>query len=235
MSRQLALPLRLIGDIGFEGFLAGENAEAVAVLKAAAQGEGEHFLSLWGGTGCGKSHLLQAACRLADRSDHSAFYLSLAEAPQSDPVLLQGLEGMDLVAIDDIDRIAGDPAWEEALYRLYNAIRQAGGRLLVAFRPPLAELPIGLPDLKSRLAWGPAYRLLPLGDADKGQVLQRAAVQRGLSLPDETLNYLMHHYSRDLPELLRLLDRLDQASLEAQRRLTLPFVRQWLLTPGADK
>ena len=235
MTRQLALPLRLITDAGFEDFIPGENGEAAAAVRAAAEAGGERFLSLWGGEGCGKSHLLQAACRLADHLGQAAFYLSPKSTPLPGPELLQGLEMLDLVAIDDIDTLAGQPAWEEALYQLYNAIRQQNGRLLAAFRPPLAQLPLGLPDLKSRLGWGPSYRLHPLSDSDKGHVLQRAASQRGLSLPGDTLNYLLTHYSRDLPHLLDLLDQLDQASLEAQRRLTLPFVRQWLTIMGRDE
>lgn len=239
MSRQLALGLRLSSEPCFDHFIPGENREALAAVRAAASGEGERFLSLWGEAGCGKSHLLQAACLSADGGGQRAFYLRLSHIPRAEPDLLLDLQAFDLIAIDDLDAIAGQATWEEALYRLYNDVRGNSGRLLTAFRPPLAGLPLGLSDLKSRLGWGPSYRLTPLNDDDKGKVLRLAAGQRGLGLPDETLAYLLTHYSRDLTRLLHLLDRLDQASLEAKRRLTLPFVRQWLLehasslgTPG---
>ena len=58
------------------------------------------------------------------------------------------------------------------------------------------------------------------------------AQERGFELPDETGRYLMSRYPRDLSSLFAVLDRLDQASLQAQRRLTVPFVKQVL--EGSD-
>lgn len=228
MSRQLALSLRLPSDAGFDNFLPGDNQEALSAVRAAANGRGERFVTLWGGEGCGKSHLLQAACRLADEKRRPAFYLSLANTPRPEPELLSGMEKMGLIAIDDIDAIAGQADWEEALYQLYNGIREHLGFLLVTCRTPLTQLPLKLPDLKSRLSWGPIYRLMPLEDGEKAAVIRNAAQQKGLALPEETLHFLITRHSRNLSNLLKLLDRLDQASLEAKRKLTLPFVRRYL-------
>ena len=53
----------------------------------------------------------------------------------------------------------------------------------------------------------------------------RRARLRGLELPPETGRYLLNHYRRDMASLCALLDELDLASLAAQRRLTIPFVK----------
>ena len=60
------------------------------------------------------------------------------------------------------------------------------------------------------------------------QALRQRARLRGLELGDEVMAYLSKHLARDTHSLFRFLDRLDQASLAAKRRLTVPFVRELL-------
>ena len=85
-----------------------------------------------------------------------------------------------------------------------------------------------MPDLASRLDWGRVVGLLPLDDADKLRALQLRAQLRGLSLSDDVGRYLLQHLARDMRSLCHALERLDRASLVAQRRLTLPFIKQVL-------
>jgi len=108
---------------------------------------------------------------------------------------------------------------------LYNRVRDAGGRLVVAGEAGPAGSGFDLVDLASRLAWGPVFHLQELDDAGKRQALFRRAAARGVEMPDEVANYLISRCPRDMGSLFRLLDRLDEASLSAQRRLTIPFVR----------
>ncbi|HKJ77017.1 MAG TPA: DnaA/Hda family protein, partial [Gammaproteobacteria bacterium] len=86
----------------------------------------------------------------------------------------------------------------------------------------------GLPDLVSRLGWGLIFHVRPLSDEQMIDALQLRARQRGLDLPADVARYLLRHYRRDMTSLASLLERLDHASLVAQRRLTIPFVKQWL-------
>ena len=90
------------------------------------------------------------------------------------------------------------------------------------------NLPVQLPDLASRLTWGEVYQLAPLNDKQKIDVLQKAAYQRGIELPDETANFLFKRLERDMKTLFNALEKLDQASLQAQRKLTIPFVKEIL-------
>ena len=60
------------------------------------------------------------------------------------------------------------------------------------------------------------------------RALQLRAERRGLTLADDAALFLVHRLPRDMHSLCRVLDQLDEASLVAQRRLTMPFLRQAL-------
>ncbi len=224
-SPQLPLGIRLRDDASFENFLPGANHEAVSGLAACLDNPGPAYVYLWGGAGCGKTHLLSALCHAAAASAQPLLYLPLAEHAAFTPEILHGMESMRLVCLDDIEAIAGRPAWEEALFHFYNRMQAAGGCLVVAGVTAPAGLAIRLPDLKSRLCAGIVYHLKTLDDADKITALRQRAAQRGMEMPAEVGAYLLRRCPRDMSALFALLDRLDRASLAAQRRLTVPFVR----------
>jgi DnaA family protein len=227
MNRQLALGLALQPALSFDSFIPGPNGEALNAVRRLAAG-GEPYLYLWGSAGVGKSHLLQAACAAAHSPARPVAYLPLLQALEFGPDVLQDLETMALVCLDDLHCLAGQAPWEEALFDLYNRIREVDAGLLVSANRPLAQLPTRLPDLASRLAWGPSYQLQPLPDAELLPALIRLAAERGLQLPADSAEYILRRCPRDLGYLQELLERLDHASLAAQRRLTLPFVSEQL-------
>lgn len=222
VEQQLTLRIGLRDSATFANFLAGDNAAPLYLLQ---QGS-EPFVYLWGGLGSGRSHLLQAACHAETARGGSAVYLALTALAGAGVELLDGLEQMSLVCLDDVQVVAGDEVWEEGLFHLYNRVRDAGGRLLaVADASPLA-IGVQLADLRSRLSWGPVFQLQPLDDAGKLEALQLRARARGMELSEEVGAYLLRRCPRDMHALFALLERLDQASLTAQRRLTIPFVRE---------
>jgi len=208
----------------YANFLPGANAAALYTLQQAI----EPFVYLWGGSGCGKSHLLQAACHAEAERDGSPAYLPLRELATADSSICQGLEHMSLVCLDDLQAVVGQRGWEEALFHLYNGVRESGGRMIVAADASPFALAVELPDLRSRLGWGPVFALQALDDAGKLSALQLRAQVRGIELSDEVGAYLLRRAPRDMHALFALLERLDQASLAAQRRLTIPFVRELL-------
>jgi DnaA-homolog protein len=228
MAWQLPLGIGFRTYPSLAGFLPGPNAQALAAVRACVLARGEPFLYLWGGVGEGKSHLLQGGCELAAAAGIPAAYLPLAQSRELEPAICADLDELELVCIDDIDAVAGQPPWEEALFHLFNRLRERGRRLLVAARQPPAGLPLGLPDLRSRLASGLTLGLEPLDDAAKERLLLAGAEQRGLRLNGETVRYLLHHLPRDNHSLLGFLDTLDRASLAEQRRPTIPFIRRLL-------
>ena len=221
---QLPLGIGLKDSATFDNFYAAGNE---LVLQALQQGN-DRMVYLWGPPGCGKTPLLQALCHATAANGSSPVYLPLQELVALSPELLEGLEQQALIAIDDIQMIAGKALWEEALFHLYNRIRDRGQRLVVSATVAPAGLALTLPDLVSRLGWGPVFQLASLTDADKRAALQMRARLRGLELGDEVAEYMLRRYPRDMDSLFNLLNQLDHASLAAQRRLTIPFVRDLL-------
>jgi len=222
MAVQLPLGITLADTATFDNFYTGDNAAALHSMRDGA----EPFVYLWGASGSGRTHLLQAACQATAAVGEPAVYLPLGDRAELSPEMLDGLEAMRLVCLDDVDAIAGLEAWEQSLFHLYNRIRECGARLLAAADGAPGALALCLPDLASRLAWGPVFQLRTLSDADKLSALQLRARQRGLDLPAEVGEYLLRRCPRDTHSLFALLDSLDKAALAAQRRLTIPFVRE---------
>jgi DnaA-homolog protein len=218
--QQLPLGVRLRSSAVFASYFAGPNEEAVAALETAAGVP----IWLYGNTGTGKTHLLQASCAAA----HGAAYFPLDQVPRLPPEALQGFENVGLLCIDDAHSIAGNATWEGALFALFNAAAEAQTRLVFAATAPPGAIPWTLPDWASRAAACAVYGLRDLDDAQRIQALRLRASQRGLQLPIETAEYLLRRMPRSLTRLFEVLDTLDEAALIAQRRLTVPFIREAL-------
>ena len=226
--QQLPLGVQLGVSMRFETYHEGANGAALAGLRQLVRETGQSPMWIHGPPGVGKTHLLQACCALAGQCGLTAAYLPLAAAKDLAPGQLAGLEQVGLVALDDVDAIAGHAAWEQALFTFYNELLDQGGRLACSAQLPPAGVSFRLPDLASRLSACIVHRLAPIAERDQGLALRRRAEHRGLELPDDTLSYLTRRAPRDFAALCRLLDELDTESLAAQRRLTVPFVRQVL-------
>lgn len=226
MNAQIPLALRWPAQQRFDSYLAGENAVAVALLRAAAQTPSAPWVFVAGASGSGKTHLLLAACAAANAAGRSAQYLGLRS--RRDAGALRAIGGSDLLALDDLEVIAGDAAAEHALFDLYNRSKVEQCTLLFGAAAAPAHIGIGLPDLVSRLSACAQATLKPLSDAQRRDVLRLRAQARGLTLDDAVLDWLFARTQRDLGSLTALLDRIDRAALAAQRRVTVPFLRQLL-------
>lgn len=226
--KQLTLDVTLAENAGFAAFVPGPNAEALAAVRRHAERRADPVIWLRGPTGVGKSHLLSAACNAVNDGGATALLIGAADLRDASASTQHQWARCTLVAVDDIDTIAGDAQAERAMFRLFNALTDHGGALLVAARGAPRETPFGLPDLASRLSSGPVYKLAGLSDEQRLAALVTRADLRGFDLPEEAARYLMQRVPRDLCSLLALLDQLDSASLRAQRRLTVPFVREVL-------
>ncbi len=227
--RQLPLGVRLRDRASLASFVAGANTEAVRHVTALASGERTGCVWLHGPAGSGKTHLLQAACAGAAAS--RVGYVPLNAFARGEAAVLDGWHDLDCVSLDDLQGVAGRRTWDEALFRLYRNVEERGARLIVAASEAPAALGWSLRDIASRWAAAPVFALQPLDEAGRLEALKLRAQLRGVDLPEETIRFLQRRYPRDMQTLYRLLDTLDDAALAAQRRLTVPFVREVLSDP----
>jgi DnaA family protein len=235
--RQLPLGVRLPDRARFESFEPRNNERAIAHLRALAAGAAREVTWLAGPAGSGKTHLLNAVCAAVTTAgdgapggtaSRSTGIVPLAAALAPGPELLEGRGGAGILCLDDVDRVLGNGAWERELFRVYLRTEEQGGALLLSAQQPPALLKFALPDLASRLGAAQVFQLRALDEAGQRDALRLRAGLRGLTLPDETLHYLQSRFPRDMRTLYQLLDTLDAAALEAQRRITVPFIREVL-------
>ncbi len=224
---QLPLALRYPPEQRLDTYVLPPDG-AVAQLHALATVAQSDWLFLSGPSGVGKRHLALAVCADADANGRRAAYLSLKTALGRVAEALDGLEANDVVALDDLDAIAGHRDDEVALFDFHNRARSSGAGVLYASQSSPDALPLVLPDLRSRLSQCTRIVLQPLDDAGRGEVLRQRAQRRGLQLEDAAIDWLLKRVDRDLASLTMCLDKLDRASLAAQRRITVPFLRQIL-------
>ena len=237
---QLPLGVRLADAATLDAFEPMADASALAWLRArldalAERRGGPERGWLWGAAGSGRSHLLQGACHEVVERGGRAIYLTARVIAADPEAALAELERCDAVAVDDVDAFVGRPDAELALFDLCNRMAGAGQRpTLLLFAAAAAPLACGfrLADLASRLAAATVFRLPGLDDAGRGRALRRRAQRRGIELEARTVDYILARFPRDPHALFALLDDLDLASLSAQRRVTVPFVRELLEQRG---
>ena len=226
MIHQLPLSISFNQKTALSNFYWNDNAILKQQFDWLIQNKGEPLLYIWGNRGSGKSHLLQGSCDAISKLGIDVAYLPLELLKKWGPSTIDGVEHQSFIAIDGLEHIAGDPAWETALFHLYNKAQEnEKTTLLVAATQSPLLLPFCLPDLRSRLASGLVIYLKELPDILKMTVLQEYAKQRGFILSKAVAHFLMNRCERNMHKLVQLLNQLDDASLAAQRKITIPFVK----------
>lgn len=233
-AQQLNLAVSLADDTLFDNFLSAAQSprqQALATLKGLFKEGGgsspKGNIFLWGGTGSGLTHLLQATCHEAAACGQSIQYLPLeamANYPAQD--VLQGLEACQLVCLDNLQAVAGLPEWEEGLFHLLNKVSAAGGRLLISASATPRALSIQLADLESRLAASTVFQLPAYSEEEKAAIVQFRAARLGLIMSEDALGFLMNRAPRDLHSLIDHLHRLDTFALQYQSKATIPLMKK---------
>lgn len=225
-SPQQLLNLSLDPENSFANFFFSDSSLLALLENSVATQYQELQVCLWGPTGTGKTHLLQAICHSALEHKRRVIYLPLRDCLQYGPSCLNDLNSLDLVCLDDLHCIQKQADWELALFNLINQLRASSTTLVMSSQSAPNENGFDLPDLISRLVWGPVYKLVTLNEdqLEKAVVLQ--AESRGLTLTYEIVQYLLTHYSRDLRNLILLLENINRASLREHRKVTIPFIKQ---------
>jgi DnaA family protein len=216
--KQLLLDLGAEQAHSLETFEVGQNAELAHLMhQFAKRAAREHFAYLWGESAAGKTHLLQALA-----ATPGSRYIG-ADAPEAAFVYAPEVS---LYLLDDCNLLT--PAAQIDAFALFNQIREHGAFMVSTGPVPPAVLPVR-EDLRTRMGWGLIYQIHGLSDEEKIAALTHAAEARGLTLSASVLPYLLSHFKRDMRSLSTMLDALDQYSLETQRPVTLPLLRDLLL------
>ena len=216
--KQLVLDLGADQAQSLDSFEVGQNAELAHLMHQFAERTSrEHFAYLWGEAAAGKTHLLQALAATAN-SRYIPF-----DAPESAFVYSPDVS---LYLLDDCNLLSSQAQIDA--FALFNQIREHGAYMVSTGPVPPAVLPVR-EDLRTRMGWGLIYQIHGLSDDEKIAALTHAAESRGLTLSASVLPYLLSHFKRDMRSLSTMLDALDQYSLETQRPVTLPLLRDLLL------
>lgn len=222
---QTTLDLCLNDETQFDNFLSDNNLELVNLLKNLKHTLDFQAIYLWGNSGAGKTHLLNACCYQHENSE-KIVYLDLSASIE--PIILENLDIMTLICIDNLDCVINNMAWEEALFHLFNRIQRNKNKIIIAASASPHNLNFVLPDLKSRMLSATIYQVHELNDQQKLQALQLRAKFLGLELSANVGLFLLTHCERDMHALFNSLRMLDKASLVAKRKLTIPFVKEML-------
>lgn len=223
---QLPLAIQLNECASFDNFVYPDEPFLLDSLKRFATGQGEQVIYIWGVTTSGKSHLLQAVCQLAARHHESVTYLPLSELIHYSPDTLEGMDGFAIICIDDLQLVKDQDDWQQAIFSLFNHVKEKGGSILFSATASPKGLGLSLNDLISRLEWGPVFNLQSIKDEQKVEAIKLRAQQRGLELEVDTAKYMLNRFPRNLDALFEMLDKLDTESLIKQRRITIPFIRE---------
>jgi len=227
--KQIALPLSLDRQFSFENYIS-DRAELIRTsIKALVAGNGETQIGLWGASASGKTHLLNASADLARQSGVQLQIYDAVQLLQCDASAFDGFAHCDVLAVDNLDAIAGHSEWEACFYQVINRCRDGDYRFLFAMTHKPDELVTSLDDFRSRLQWGLMLQLPDSSEIEIREILRKRAQLNGIELTDEVISYLLTHYARNLAVQMDILRRLDGASLSQQRKVTIPLVKQALL------
>ena len=224
--KQIALDIGLGSTPSFSNFFAGPNEAALAHLQlwAGSSLRAPVPTYLWGEPGSGKSHLLKAVVEALREQGAAVGWMdaSTLEPPEFS-------EQWAAVLMDDCHLYTA--VQQHAAFNWFvNALGTPDGRprwVLAAGRVPPADLQLR-EDLRTRLGWGHVFALQALGDTERRSVLRQEADSRGVFLSDEAMDFILKRFSRDLGNLMQLLDQLDGYSLQTQRPITIPLIKSML-------
>ena len=225
MQEQLVFPVRLNDQQSLENYFPGPNAGMFRNIKDLLDKDsGWQQFYLWGNSGTGKTHLLQALCHAWRESGGNYLYLPLRQFSLS-PELSRDAGQYELICLDDLQGINNVEA-EKLLFLLLEMSKQRSARLVFSANCSPATLHCKMPELQTRLNHMLVYRLKDLSDLQQKLALQWRARRRGFELSDDVLHYIQTWFARDTASLFSLLDQIDKNSLIDKRRITVPYLQR---------
>jgi chromosomal replication initiator protein len=204
----------------FDTFIVGNAnrlAHAAALSAAQKPGEGYNPLFIHGGSGLGKTHLLQAIGQAAERAGKSVRYVS-GEQFTSEFVgalkerradeFREKYRAVDVLLVDDVQFIAGKAQTEESFFHTFNELHNSGRQIVLsADSPPRAILQME-DRLRSRFEWGLTAEIAPPDEKMRLSILKARAEEAGAELTPDVLDYMASEVIRNIRELEGNLNRV---------------------------
>jgi chromosomal replication initiator protein len=205
----------------FDNFIVGsgnELAYAAGQSIATAPGTKYNPLFIYGGVGLGKTHLIQAIGNgiVANNPDAKIMYVStetfVNEFLDSIRFKKQGFadryRSADVLIIDDIQFIAGKEKTQEEFFHTFNALHQANKQIILTSDKPPKAIPTLEERLRSRFEWGMAIDIQPPDLETRQAILQTKAVQQGVTLDEQVVEFLAKNIQTNIRELEGSLNQL---------------------------
>ena len=221
--RQIALDIGLASGPTMANFFAGPNEAVLGHLRlwigerTSPATRSPVPTYLWGASGSGKSHLLQAVRRALREQGASVGWL---DATVHTPPPFS--EQWGAVLMDDVH--LSTAAQQQAAFNWFVNAQTHQRWVLATGEVAPGELHLR-EDLRTRLGWGHLFSLQVLSEPDRRAVLRQAADERGVLLSDEVMDFMLTRFSRDLGSLMELLDLMDGYALQTKRAITIPLIK----------
>jgi chromosomal replication initiator protein len=226
----------------FDAFVIGSgNQFAHAACQAVAERPSKAYnpLFLYGGTGMGKTHLMQAIGHEIKRRTPQAaicyvssekFTNEMINSVRYDKMISfrDKFRTMDVLLIDDIQFLAQKERTQEEFFHTFNALHESMKQIVIASDRPPKELAEFEDRLRSRFEWGLIGDIQPPDLETKVAILQKKAEQERVSLPDDVALYIASNIRSNVRELEGALIRLVAHSSLIGAEITLPYCQQVL-------
>ena len=244
-----APPTNLNQKFTFDSFVVGKNNEFVyaAALSVAKEPAGTfNPLFIYGGTGLGKTHLIQAIANkiVAEKPNLKVIYVTCEQfvneiidtmftsrgpdAREKGNKLRAYYRGADVLIIDDIQFIEKKKAVQEEFFHTFNELVAKGKQIIITSDHHPKELAELEERLKTRFSGGLLFDVLPPNYETKIAILKRKSFERKCLVPDDVLAFLAQDSGDDVRTLEGRLNKVILASRLHEVPITVAFARSAL-------
>ena len=219
--KQLIFPWKMSNKSRFDNFyFDSSNME----VKDAILSDRDIFL--YGINKTGKTFLLQSLCNHYSGIGKSSLFIPLKDVKDLGSQITDSLEGLDLICIDDVNLIEGDEDWEMALFNLINNCLLTNCRLVFCSSLNAININFTLKDLISRIKKIDRIEIYPIKKNNLPNAIKFIAKSRSIQLGQKEIDYLITYSERSISNLIQIIEKLDQQSMELKRKISIPLIKE---------